>query len=104
MSVKGKVKRLNREIDDLNDHISYLADKLASEEVQHEKEKEMLESLIKFFVVNQVGKPAAGGVHIEKQYVDKVNSLDIDIFYELENRAYVIELKEVKDEKTNNSI
>ena len=102
MSVKGKVKRLNRWIKYLNDKIERLSYSMDLEREQHNKEKEMLENLIKFFVVNQVGKPAPGGVHIEKQYVDKLYNLDVRIYYELENKAYVINLKEVNDEKFKN--
>lgn len=72
------------------------------EEMRHEEEKKMLENLIKFFVVNQVGKPAPGGVHIEKQYIDKLDNLDVRVYYELENKAYVINLKEVNDGRKTN--
>lgn len=102
MSVKGKVKRLNRWIEYLNDKIERLSYSMELEREQHNREKEMLESLIKFFVVNQVGKLAPGGVHIEKQYVDKLDNLDVKVYYELENKAYVINLKEVNDEKFKN--
>ena len=101
MSVKGKVKRLNREVKDLNDEIEYLEYKMECDRKEHREEKEMLESLIKFFVVNQVGKPAPGGVQIEKQYVDKLESLNVKVYYELENKAYVINLKEVNENAKN---
>lgn len=93
MSVKGKVKRLNREIKDLNDEIELSRKRHQRDVARYEENKEMLESLIKFFVVNQVGTPAAGGVHIEKQYVDKVDHMEVYINYELENNAYVIKLR-----------
>lgn len=98
MSVKGKVKRLNRQIEDLNEYIEDLEYARELDKKRHEDEKKELENLIKFFVVNQVGKPAPGGVHIENQYIDKLNNLDADVWYEVENHAYVIKLKEVGDE------
>ena len=62
--------------------------------MQYEYDKAMLEKLIKFFVVNQVGKPEPGGVHIDEEHIDKLDSMNVDIWYEAENKAYVIKLKE----------
>lgn len=93
MSVKGKVKRLNKEVKELTYEIESNQKRYVRDKARYEENKKMLESLIKFFVVNQVGKPADGGVHIERQYVDKLDSLDVDIWYELENDAYVIKLR-----------
>lgn len=98
MSVKGKVKRLNREIKSLEYILENSIKRHERDKARYERDKEMLESLIKFFVVNQVGKPAAGGVHIERRYVDKLDSLEVNVNYEPENDAYVITLREVKDE------
>lgn len=98
MSVKGKVKRLNWEVKYLNDRIADLEYIIDVNKTQYEDDKNMLENLIKFFVVNQVGKPAAGGVHIDKCYIDKLNDLKIDVQYEIDCRAYVIRLREVSDE------
>lgn len=97
MSVKGKIKRLNREIKDLNDQLELSRKRHIRDKKQYEQNKQMLESLIKFFVVNQVGKPADGGVHIERKYVAELDSLGINIWYETENKAYVIKL--IEEEK-----
>lgn len=101
MSVKGKVKRLNKQLNDLNYDLKITKRIMENNQIRYMEEKEMLESLIKFFVNNQVGDPAEGGVHIEKKYVDKLDSLGIDIWYELENNAYVIKYKEVNANEEN---
>ena len=98
MSVKGKVKRLNREVEYLNSQIDFLLRTMKHDRFQHEHEKAMFENLIKFFVVNQVGKPAEGGVHIDRDHIDKLDSLGVNVWYDFENEAYVIKLKEVNDE------
>ena len=97
MSVKGKVKRLNRKVEELNSQIEELSYEMECNNYQHKCEKEMLENLIKFFVDNQVGKPAEGGVHIEKQYVNKLDHLNVDVWYDIDYNAYVIELKEKEE-------
>ena len=97
MSVKNKVKRLNRYIEELNEEIKDLEYARELEQFRHKRERKELENLIMFFVENQVGKPAEGGVHIERQYVEKFDRLDVDIWFELENDAYVIKFKEVED-------
>lgn len=102
MSVKGKVKRLNRHIEDLNDQIKDLEYARFLEQFRYKRERKELENLIMFFVTNQVGKPAEGGVHIERQYVEKFENLDVDIWYEVENHAYVIKFKEAGDGQIQN--
>lgn len=97
MSVKGKVKRLNREVEYLK-HINEF------DQECHKREITMLENIIKFFVMNQVGEPADGGVHIEEQYVDKFDNLEINIWYEPENKAYVIKFKDEENIKLEESL
>ena len=98
MSVKKKVKRLNREVEYLNNKIEELKYDRELDKRIYERERKELENLIMFFVTNQVDKPAEGGIHIERQYVEKFEHLDVDIWYEVENHAYVIKFKEAGDE------
>ena len=97
MSVKKKVKRLNRWVEYLNEKLNDTKCEMTSQQLQHARREEELENLIKFFVINQVGKHAEGGVHIDKEYIDKIKSLGVDIWYEVENDAYVIKFKEVDE-------
>ena len=93
MSVKGKIKRLNREVEYLNKHIDRL-------NFDYLHTIDMLENLIKFFVMNQVGRPADGGVQIGDQYIDKVRPLEIKIWYESYNKAFIIKLEEGEKDGT----
>ena len=95
MSVKKKIKRLNRWVEYLEEELERTRRSMKHEQWRHEKREEELENLIKFFVINQVGKHAEGGVHIDKEYIDKIKSLGVDIWYEDYNGAYVIKFKEV---------
>ena len=100
MSVKGKVKRLNRHIEDLNDQIEDLEYARFLEQFRYKRERKELENLIMFFVTNQVDKPAEGGVQIDRFHVEKFENLDVDIWYEVENDAYVIKFKEEDNERS----
>ena len=97
MSVKGKVKRLNKKIKESYSQIACLEYTIDAEKVKYERERTTLRNLIKFFVTNQVDDLAEGGVQIDREYVDKLKDMDVNIWYDIDYNAYVIKLKEVGD-------
>lgn len=95
MSVKGKVKRLNKEIAKLQDELeterlsnSRLRQKLDEKE-QSVRYVEQLENIVKFAVTNHIGN-LSGGIRIERYGIDKMQDLRLSIDYMLENNSYII--------------
>lgn len=102
MSVKGKVKRLNKEIKDLkeelqtyqlsNDRLRNKNDKLKTELEEQKADKqytEQLENILKFAITNHIGN-LRGGMQIERYGIDKMQDLRLSIDYMLENNSYII--------------
>lgn len=95
MSVKGKVKRLNKEIIKLQDELeterlsnSRLRQKLDEKE-QSVRYIEQLENILKFALTNHIGN-LRGGMQIERYGIDKMQDLRLSIDYMLENNSYII--------------
>lgn len=102
MSVKGKVKRLNKKIKDLkeelqtyqlsNDRLRNKNDKLKTELEEQKADKqytEQLENILKFAITNHIGN-LRGGMQIERYGIDKMQDLRLSIDYMLENNSYII--------------
>lgn len=102
MSVKGKVKRLNKRIENLqeelqpyqlsNSRLRNKNDKLKTELEEQKADKqytEQLENILKFAITNHIGN-LRGGMQIERYEIDKMQDLRLSIDYMLENNSYII--------------
>jgi len=102
MSVKGKVKRLNKEIDNLqeelqtyqlsNNRLKNKTDRLKMELEEQKADKqytEQLENIIKFALTNHIGN-LRGGMQIERYGIDKMQDLRLSIDYQPEFNSYII--------------
>lgn len=102
MSVKGKVKRLNKRIENLqeelqtyqlsNNRLRNKNDKLKTELEEQKADKqytEQLENILKFAITNHIGN-LRGGLQIERYGIDKMQDLRLSIDYMLENNSYII--------------
>lgn len=85
MSVKSKIKRLNKEIQTITNIRNI-------ENNKHEKEKKSLENIIKFMIKNNMKNIPSGGVQIGRKYIDEMNFYNINISYEYENDSYIIKI------------
>lgn len=95
MSVKGKVKRLNRQIEKLNCELIQLEtlknnNKRIIEDYSSDLEKiKIYENIIKFAITNHLGN-LGGGMRIERYEIDKMQNLRLDIDYQPEFNSYII--------------
>lgn len=106
MSVKGKVKRCNKEIKRLESELNVLKAKLNSIETQlntknnnlkrisedYENDLEKLklyENIIKFAITNQIGN-LRGGMSIDSFSIDKMKELKLSIENDSRVRAYIM--------------
>lgn len=92
MSVKGKVKRLNRQIEKLNCELIQLEtlknnNKRIIEDYNSDLEKN--KNIIKFAITNHLGN-LRGGMRIERYEIDKMQNLRLDIDYQPEFNSYII--------------
>ena len=102
MSVKGKVKRLNKKIENLQEELqtyqlsnSRLKNKNDRLKIELEEQKadnqytEILENIIKFAITNHIGY-LRGGMQIERYGIDKMQDLRLSIDYQPEFNSYII--------------
>ena len=102
MSVKGKVKRLNKKIENLqeelqtyqlsNSRLRNKNDKLKTELEEQKADKqytEQLENILKFAITNHIGN-LRGGMQIERYGIDKMQDLRLSIDYQPEFNSYII--------------
>ena len=95
MSVKGKVKRLNRQIENLQEELQtcQLSNSRLKTELEEQKEDkqytEQLENILKFAITNQIGG-MRGGMQIERYGIDKMQDLRLNIDYQPEFNSYLI--------------
>lgn len=102
MSVKGKVKRLNKRIENLqeelqtyqlsNSRLRNKNDKLKTELEEQKADKqytEQLENILKFAITNHIGN-LRGGMQIERYGIDKMQNLRLSIDYQPEFNSYII--------------
>jgi len=95
MSVKGKIKRLNKEIKKLYYENTILSNerknfKRIEEDYCISLEKEKLyENLIKFFITNHIGD-IRGGMQVHRYGIDKMNGLQLKVDYQPEFNSYII--------------
>lgn len=102
MSVKGKVKRLNKRIENLQQELqtyqlsnSRLKNKNDRLKIESERQKankqytEQLEKILKFAITNHIGN-LRGGMQIERYEIDKMQDLKLSIDYQPEFNSYII--------------
>ena len=102
MSVKGKVKKLNRQIENLqeelqtyqlsNSRLRNKNDRLKTELEEQKADKqytEQLENILKFAITNHIGN-LRGGMQIERYGIDKMQDLRLSINYQPEFNSYII--------------
>lgn len=95
MSVKGKVKRCNKEIIRLQDELE--TERLSNNRLRQRLDKEnqskvyieQLENILKFAVTNQIGS-MRGGMRIERYGIDKMQNLKLSIDYEPQYNSYIV--------------
>lgn len=102
MSVKGKVKRLNKQIKNLkeelqtyqlsNNRLKNKTDRLKMELEEQKVDKqytEQLENIVKFALTNHIGN-LRGGMQIDRYGIDKMQNLKLSIDYEPQYNSYII--------------
>ena len=95
MSVKNKVKRLNKEILNLKDELetTILSNKRLREKIDEEnqcrKYTEQLENIVKFAITNQLGG-IRGGMAIDWFGIDKMKDLKLSIESNPMEHAYIM--------------
>ena len=95
MSVKGKVKKLNKKIENLQEELQtyQLYNSRLKTEVEEQKEDkqytEQLENILKFAITNHIGN-LRGGMQIERYGIDKMQDLRLSIDYQPEFNSYII--------------
>ena len=95
MSVKGKVKRLNKKIENLQEELqtSQLSNSKLKTELEEQKADkqyvEQLENILKFAITNQIGG-MKGAMRIERYGIDKMQDLRLSIDYQSEFNSYII--------------
>lgn len=95
MSVKGKVKRLNKEIIKLRDELD--TERLSNRRLRQKLDKQtessvytrQLENIVKFAITNHIGN-LRGGMQIERYGIDKMQGLKLSIDYQPEYNSYII--------------
>ena len=94
MSVKGKVKRLNKELIKLRDDLE--TERLSNRRLRQKLDKQtessatrQLENIVKFAITNHIGN-LRGGMQIERYGIDKMQNLRLSIDYQPEFNSYII--------------
>ena len=95
MSVKSKVKRLNKELIKLRDDLE--TERLSNRRLRKKLDKQIessaytrqLENIVKFAITNHIGN-LRGGMQIERYGIDKMQDLRLSIDYQLEFNSYII--------------
>lgn len=95
MSVKGKVKRFNKELIKLRDDLE--TERLSNRRLRQKLDKQtessdytrQLENIVKFAITNHIGN-LRGGMQIERYGIDKMQDLRLSIDYQPEFNSYII--------------
>ncbi len=95
MSVKSKVKRLNKELIKLRDDLE--KERLSNRRLRKKLDKQIessvytrqLENIVKFAITNHIGN-LRGGMQIERYGIDKMQDLRLSIDYQPEFNSYII--------------
>lgn len=95
MSVKGKVKKLNKELIKLRDDLE--TERLSNRRLRQKLDKQtessfytrQLENIVKFAITNHIGN-LRGGMQIERYGIDKMQNLRLSIDYQPKFNSYII--------------
>ncbi len=97
MSVKAKIKRLNKELIRLQDELETerLSNRRLRQKLDGQTESSVyirqLENIVKFALTNQIGN-LRGGMQIEAYGIDKMQDLKLNINYVPEFNSYIIKV------------
>ena len=95
MSIKGKVKRLNKQIKNLQEELQTYQLSNDRLKVELEEQKvvkqytEQLENIVKFALTNHIGN-LRGGMQIDRYGIDKMQDLRLNIDYSNMDNSYII--------------
>lgn len=95
MSIKSKIKRLNKEIIKLQDELETerLSNRRLRQKIHEEKQfsdyNRQLENILKFAITNHIGGLNAE-MRIEKPGIEKMQELKLNIEYEPMYYSYII--------------
>ena len=95
MSVKGKIKLLNRQVEKLKSEVKELErlknnyKRITEDYIDLEEKNKIYENIIKFSITNHIGN-LRGGIQIERYVIDKMQNLKLDVNYQTEINSYII--------------
>ena len=89
MSVKGKVKRCNKRIGQLEKEINDLKSRLFNKQMDNSSKEQLYENSIKFAITNQLGN-LNGGMMIDFFDIDKLKDLKLSIESNPREHAYIM--------------
>lgn len=89
MSVKGKVRRCNKKIVELEQEINKLRTELYNKTVSKSAKEQLYENIIKFAITNHIGN-LRGGMMVDYSGIDKMNNLRLDIESNHIEHAYIM--------------
>lgn len=92
MSVKSKLKRLNRELEQLKQDNMAQAKYIAHIELRKDDKIELLENIIKFAITNHIGN-LQGGMMVDCDGIDKMNNLKLDIENSHFEHVYIMRVR-----------
>lgn len=95
MSVKSKIKRLNKEIEILKNENILLTDHILQLEVQKNnksKREKLLENIVKFAITNQIGHLRSGMV-FDLFEIDKMSDLKLEIHTSDIEHAHILRVR-----------
>ena len=89
MSVKSKIKRLNKEIEKLKKENNRLITESCNKSIEKSSKEELYENIIKFAITNQIGG-LKGGMMVDFFSVDKMKELNLSVESSYFKHAYTI--------------
>lgn len=93
MSVKGKVKRCNKEIRRLQEELETykLSNQRLREKLDNQIDNKLLENIVKFALTNHIGGLHCG-MQIERSGIDKMQDLKLDVDYDPMYNSYIMKV------------
>jgi len=89
MSVKGKLKKCNKRIEDLEKEISKLRENVHIKTAENSSREQLYENIIKFAITNHLGG-LKGGIAVDEVSIYKMKDLYLDIDHSHVIPAYVM--------------
>ncbi len=93
MSVKNKIKRCNKEIKRLEEELETykLSNLRLREKLDMRLNNKLLENIVKFALTNHIGG-LCGGMQIERNSIDKMQDLKLNVKYVPEFNSYIMKV------------